>query len=135
MSQRTRLKQIAQDGANDGDVVSWDNASQQWIPSASAGGGLTPTQHRDLDQLVHEIAEDSFDQIIRTGLLVSDIITWTDNTLTTKIREQNIVYTGFLPTQITYTQYDGAGVAVEIVVETIAYTGFLVDSITRVRTL
>ena len=102
---------------------------------ATAGSGLTPATHRDLDQLVHCIAEDSFDEIIRTGFLVTGIITWTDAGKTTKIREQAIVYTGLLPTQITTTQYDGAGVAVEIVVETFSYTGFLVSDITRVRTL
>lgn len=102
---------------------------------AAAGAGITPTTHRDLDQLVHEIAETSFDEVIRTGYLVSDIITWTDAGKTLKIREQNILYTGWLPTQVTTTQYDGAGVAVEIVVEAFAHTGYLVSSITRTKTL
>lgn len=112
------------------------DATERTISDFLTGGsGITESEHRDLDQLVHNIAEDSFDEVLRTGFLVSDIITWTDAGKTQKIREQNIIYTGFNPTQITYTQYDAAGVAVEIVVETISYTGFLVDSITRTKTL
>ena len=36
---RTRLKQLAQDGATDGQVVEWNNTSGKWEPATPAGGG------------------------------------------------------------------------------------------------
>jgi hypothetical protein len=40
---RTRLKQLAQDGATDGQHLEWDNAAGVWKPvTPSGGGGLPP---------------------------------------------------------------------------------------------
>ena len=99
-----------------------------------SGGGLTPGTHRSLDQLVHGIAETSFDEVIRTGNQVTDVITWTSNLKTLKIRESTFTYTGNQVTTVVTKQYDGAGVVVETITETIAYTGNQVDDITRTLT-
>jgi hypothetical protein len=34
-----RLSQLAQSGAADGDVATWDDAGGEWIPAAGGGGG------------------------------------------------------------------------------------------------
>lgn len=122
-------------GITDGQGLAYNDTTKQFEPQTFAGGGITESEHRDLDQLVHDIQEDSFEEIIRSGFQVTDVIIWTDSGKTTKIREENITYTGLQATQITRTQYDAAGVAVEIVVEDVTYTGFLATSITRTRTL
>lgn len=35
---KPRLSQIAQTGAADGDVATWDEAAGQWVPQAPSGG-------------------------------------------------------------------------------------------------
>lgn len=100
------------------------------------GGGLTPTDHRALDQLVHLIAEGSFEEYIYTGNRVDAIIVWTSAAMTTKIREELFTYTANLVTTIVTKQYNAAGsvIAGETMTETLSYTGAKLDDITRVLT-
>lgn len=102
----------------------------------SAGGGISEAQHRVVDQLVHEIAEASFDQIVYTGNRVDAVITWTNSGMTVKIREELYTYTGNKVTQIVTKQYNGAGTLItgETMTEVIAYTGNQVTDITRTMT-
>jgi hypothetical protein len=92
--------------------------------------------HRAEDQLVHEISENSFDQLVYTGNRVDQIITWTTAGMTTKIREELYTYTLSKVTQIVTKQYDPAGVLIvgETMTEVIAYTGNQVTDITRTMT-
>lgn len=101
-----------------------------------SGTGISEGVHRSLDQLVHEIAEDSFDEFNYTGNRVDSIITWTDSGKTQKIREQTFAYSGNQVTTIVMKQYDGAGTLIvgETLTETFAYSGSKVISITRVLT-
>ena len=94
------------------------------------------TVHRAEDQLVHEIAETSFDEPIYTGNRVDQLITWTSPAKITKIREELYTYTGNKITQILTKQYDALGVIIvgETMTEIIAYTGNQVLSITRTVT-
>jgi len=78
----------------------------------TGGSGLTPAQHEALDQLVHNVAEDSFQEVNRTSNKVQTIIFWTDSGKTVKIREtvltRDPVTTGPVSV-VVLKQYDGAG--------------------------
>lgn len=88
-----------------------------------SGGGLDGSTHRALDQLVHDVAEDSYTEVIYSGNNVTDVIIWTDNGKTIKIKETNLVYTGNKITTETIKQYDAVGTLVEILTNTYAYSG------------
>lgn len=106
------------------------------LDSAITGGGLTPTTHRDLDQLVHRLAEDGFTEITYDGFNRPTFnITWTDPGKTVKIREQQLTYTGGLLTQVVWIQYDGVGAEVERVTKTItwAFIPLRIASVTTVK--
>lgn len=94
------------------------------------------TVHRAEDQLVHEVSENSFDELIYTGNRVDQLIVWTSPAKTTKIREELYTYTGSKVTQIVTKQYDAIGVLIvgETMTEVIAYTGNKVTDITRTMT-
>jgi hypothetical protein len=98
----------------------------------TGGGGLTPSTHRALDQLVHEIAETSYTEVVETAGKVTAVIVWTDSGKTTKIREEEYTYTGGQVTTIVTKQYDGTGTLVETYTETVTYSGGKVQSISGV---
>lgn len=116
-----------------GDLVAFLGGVVKSLTSG-VGGGITPSQHRVLDQLVHGIAEDSFEETTYTGNRADAIIVWTDAGKTQKIREELFTYTGSKVTTIVTKQYDGAGALIvgETMTETVAYSGNTVLSITRV---
>jgi hypothetical protein len=120
-------------GVVGGDLLEYDATLKHFKPGAG-GGGLTAGSHRPLDQLVHGIAENSFEEINKTGNKVDSIIVWTTAGKTQKIREEIFTYTGSKITTIVTKQYDGAGVLVagETMTETLSYTGANLDDITRV---
>lgn len=97
--------------------------------SGGGGGGLTPSLHRLLDQLVHNIAETSYVEVIRSGGNVTDIITWASSAKLLKIRECNITRTSGKVSQVVIKQYDGSGIVVETLTKIIARTGGSVTSI------
>lgn len=104
---------------------------------ATGGAGLTPTTHRALDQLVHEISEDSFEELTYgAGNRVDNITVWTDVGKTIKIREEQYTYTGNNATTIVTIQYNAAGVVIvgETMTETLTYSGNTLASLTRVMT-
>jgi len=98
-----------------------------------ATSGLTPTTHRAVDQLVHEIAEDSYDEFIYSGIKLTNFTTWTDSGKTVKIREQIYTYTGNKVTTIVTKQYNGVGAVItgETMTEVFTYSGNTVDDVTR----
>lgn len=121
-------------GVEDGDGFSYDSTTKSFKPGA-AGGGLTPASHRVLDQLVHEVAESSFTEVVYSGNRVTDVIIWTDSGKTQKIREESYTYTGNKVTTVVTKQYDGSGTLIPgtgTYTETITYSGARVDSITGV---
>lgn len=81
----------------------------------SGGSGITEGQHKLIDQLVHNIAETNFQEIIRTSGQVTDIIHWTNSSKTQKIRETNLTRTSGQISQIVVKQYDGTGTLVETI--------------------
>jgi hypothetical protein len=104
------------------------------LASLVGGGGLTPTTHKDLDQLVHDIAETSYTEVTYTSNRPTDIIIWTSVAKATKIRECNLTYTGGLVTTAVTKQYDGSGVLVETLTSTPSYTGGIINNITQTLT-
>lgn len=100
-------------------------------------GGITETEHEELDTLVHQIAEDSFTEVTYDVFArVTDIIIWSTPAKLLKIRETNVTYIGLSRRVLTHTeiQYDAAGVELARVETTYTYTGFRLLSGTTVRT-
>jgi hypothetical protein len=93
---------------------------------------MSPISHRTLDQLVHNIAEDSYEEITYSGIWPTTAIVWTDDTKTTKVREE--LYTwqqGNKIDVLTIIQYDADGSEEERIEETYTYSGMRVISIDR----
>lgn len=106
---------------------------------AISTGGITENEHEDLDTLVHNISETSFEEGTYTGPFnrLSNVTIYTDATKTTKVREVNFTYTGSRVTTVQTIQYDSSGNVKDTLTETIAYTGPFtnrIDTITRVKT-
>lgn len=99
-----------------------------------SGTGISEGTHRNLDQLVHGIAEDSYEEFSYTGARVDSIIVYTDSGKTVKIREELYTYTGNKVNTVVTKQYDGAGVLIvgETMTETYVYSGNSVANIDRV---
>jgi len=118
-----------------GNLLFRDNVDQVERTLSSlltGGGGITPASHEQLDQLVHEIAENSFTELEFTGSRVDAIRTYTSAAKTTKIREQEFTYSSGKVTTIVTRQYDASGTLLKTYTETIAYSGATVTSITGV---
>lgn len=94
------------------------------------------SEHRQLDQLVHAIAEDSYEQYIYTGNRVDAVIVWETVAMLEKIREELFTYTGNKVTTIVTKQYDSTGVLLvgETMTEVLTYSGAKVIDITRTVT-
>lgn len=107
------------------------NVSQTQIDTISASG-ITETQHKNLDQLVHDIAENGYTEYTYSGNKVSSEIIWTTPDKTLKIREFSFVYTGNKVLTETVIQYNGAGAAVQTLTRTFSYTGNKIASTTEV---
>jgi hypothetical protein len=93
---------------------------------AAAGGGITELEHEDLDTLVHNISEDSYDVITYSGSRITNITTFTDSSQTTRIRDCDVAYqpTSIRISQVTTRQYDAAGVLKETETEDVGYDAF-----------
>lgn len=118
------------------------NSTLQWTTTATdlqgalddldpTGSGLSANEHRDLDQLVHLVAEDSYEEITYSGIFATNITTWTDSGKTTKIREEQYTYIGNKPQTGVIIQYDATGTEVERINETYNYTSGKISSIDR----
>ena len=101
-----------------------------------SGTGISEAGHRSLDQLVHEIAEDSHTQVTRVAGQVTNITVWTDSGETVKIRETIITRSAGKVATIQSIQYDGAGIAIvgEDYTQTVNRVSGRVDSIDGVLT-
>lgn len=95
---------------------------------------VNDSSHRVIDQLVHEVSENSYTTNTRNGFLITQSIIWTDTNMTTKIRQFDMTYNGFLVNTITTQQFNTSGTVVETQVDTYSYTGSLVDNITTTLT-
>lgn len=117
------------------DIDNLGPAQRRSLADLVAGtGGLTAGTHRNLDQLVHHIAETSYLEVTRASGKVTDIVYWTDNGKTVKIRETNITRSAGKVSIVVQKQYDGTGTLVETLTKTITRSGGKVESIDLVLT-
>jgi hypothetical protein len=114
-------------------------AATDWTAGSAIGGptgGLSPAQHDLLDQLVHDIAENSYEELNYTGNVLNSVIIWTDSNKTTKIREWLYTYNGNRINTEVVKQYDGSGILIvgQTLTGTYSYSGNQLINITWVKT-
>lgn len=121
-----------------GTAISPDEVRMLYISQdeldAIGGSGITESQHRALDQLVHLIAENAYTEYTYSGNQVTDEIMWTDSGKTIKIRETNFTYTGNKVNTEAIKQYNAVGALLETLTKTYTFTGNKVTSINEVLT-
>ena len=100
----------------------------------SSGSGLTLAQHKVVDDLIHNIAENGVEEIIRTNGKVTNVIIWTDISKNKKIRETIITRTLNKVSSVVIKQYNSAGLLVATLTETISRTSGKVSQVTMVLT-
>lgn len=100
----------------------------------AGSGGLTESTHKILDSLVHEIAENAYEEYTFSGNKISNIIIWTDTNKTTKIREFSYVFANNKISTETAKQYDSNGDLLATLVATYAFSGNNIASVTYVLT-
>ena len=99
----------------------------------STGTHLTSTSHNLLDTLVHNIAENYFEEYIYSGAQVVRITIWTTSAKVLKIRESLFSYSGNKIVQEVNIQYSSAGVEVQRLTIDYQYSGTVIVSSTAVR--
>jgi len=104
-----------------------------FLPTGGGGGGITESEHEDLDTLTHELVEDSVTDFVYSGSRVTGTTVWTNVGRTTKIRETAFTYTGARLTQSVTTQYNGAGASLYTLTKDFSYTGSNVTLMTTIR--
>lgn len=113
----------------------WGFVNGSVVSLTAGGSGITESQHEGLDTLVHEIDENSYDEVTYTGSDVTSYIVWTSAAKTRKIREEQYTYgTGHRVSQCVTTQYDGTGAVKMTMTETYTYVNSRVNTVTRVKT-
>jgi hypothetical protein len=116
------------------------------IPTGGGGGGITPTEHELLRQLIH-LADgvggpmDGWPSgAVRDTLpfgspFPTEIVWWSDATRTKKIVQKDITFAGPFPTLIRWAVYDATGLVVlATVTDAISYSGPFETSRTRTVT-
>lgn len=101
---------------------------------ASGGGGLTPATHHALDDMVHWLVETNYQEIVRSGGRVTNVINWTDAGKTVKVREMVITRAAGKVSQMDFIQYDGAGTESQRMVGVITRASGKVASIAWTKT-
>lgn len=96
---------------------------------------LTISGHRYLDELVHDIAESSYEEYTYTDGKITALTVWTNTDKTIKIREEQYSYTGSNIDEIIIIQYDATGIEIERITEIITRQGSQILSIDRELTL
>lgn len=108
---------------------------EEGVEKGLTGSGITESEHRALDTLVHEIDETSYDEVVYSGDNITQYIVWTSVAKTLKIREDLMTYASGKVSQVISKQYDGSGVLKAQYTEVYAYSGNKVTSVTRTRDL
>lgn len=115
-----KLGELAYD-TNDGYVVVY--TSMGWQSVAGAASGISEYQHDNLDDLVHNLAENYYEEIIRSGSRVTAVIDWTSSLRVLKIRESQYTYSGTKVVQEVNIQYDVSGSEVQRLTTNYTYSG------------
>lgn len=122
-------------GAIDGYVLTSDalgNSTWQIAPGASSG--ITASEHADIDDLIHNLAEDYYEEYTYSGSTVTNITVWSDAFKILKIRETQFAYVGSKVVQEINIQYDSGGSEVQRLTSNYTYSGSRVVSVSTVET-
>jgi hypothetical protein len=117
------------------------NAGLFWLPDSAgsevdltSGGGMSESTHLALDTLVHELAEDYYEEYTYTGNEITNVTVWTNSGKTLKIREYTYTYNANHTVNVeTVKQYDGSGTLLVTLTYTYAYSNQRISTITCVR--
>jgi hypothetical protein len=109
------------------------NPTPTTLSQLKATSGITEEEHRNLDQLVHNLAENYFEEYTYDGNRVTGVITWASVAKLQKIREEQYTYDGSKVSEVVTIQYNAAGTEFERVTETYLYSGPKIVSTTSVR--
>lgn len=115
----------------------WDAENETPVPLTdlvAGSSGLTEGAHRVLDTLIHDLAEDGYEEYTYSGNRVTNITVWTDSGKTTKIREWQYTYSGRKVNTETVIQYNASGAEAERLTISYSYSGSRVISATIART-
>lgn len=82
-----------------------------------------------LDSLAKNIAEDSFDEVVRTGGRITSVITWETPAKIKRIREVAITYEAGRAKVVTEEQYNAGGALKRTLTSTATYSGGLLASV------
>lgn len=103
------------------------------VEKGLTGTGISESQHENLDTLTHWIAETGYEENTYSGNNITNTTTWTSPAKTTKVREEQLTYSGNKVQQIVSIQYNALGVETYRVTEVMTYSGNKITSITRTR--
>jgi len=94
---------------------------------------IDPETHRLLDQLVHELDENHYQEYTYSGWRIDSCIVWNSVSKSVKIREFLYTYSGIRVQTEVMNQYDGTGTLVETLTFSYTYTGPRITSVDCVR--
>jgi len=103
--------------------------SVRTLTDLASGSGMTPADHRALDQLVHELDENFYEEYTYSGWRVTGVVVWDSTSKIRKIREHQYTYSGLRVSQELIIQYDQLGTEVERMTYNYSYTGRLLTSV------
>lgn len=103
------------------DIVAFIDGSVKSLTASSSG--ITESEHENLDTIVHDIAETSYDEVTYSGRRLMSTVTWDSASKITKVREVLLTYTGNRVTQVVTKQYDASGTLKNTLTETFSYIG------------
>jgi hypothetical protein len=104
------------------------------VYSLISGSGLTEATHEPLDTLVHEIAENAYEEIVKISGQVSSDTIWETAAKLKKIRETLVTRVGGQVSVVVVKQYDSAGALKKTLTGTITRVSGQVDNIAWVKT-
>lgn len=95
---------------------------EEGVDVGLSGAGITEPQHENLDTLVHNLSETSYEEITRDGSgRTQDYTVWTTSGKTIKVRELNLTRDGSgRVSVIVLKQYDGTGTLVQTLTKTMS---------------
>jgi len=97
-------------------------------------GSFSEPQHENLHTLVHDLAQNFFEEVTYVCARVSNVTMWTDATKTQKIRETQITYSNALVSQSIEIQYDESGLETARMTYGYSYIKSRLQSITGSKT-
>jgi hypothetical protein len=101
---------------------------------ANIGTPVLPGDHDNYDTLVHNLAEDYYEEYTYTGNVITNNTIWSNISKVLKIREYQYIYVLNKLYQEIQIQYNNSGVEVQRLVKTYNYSGNKVASISVTET-